>query len=451
MHNNATFRVLFSLFLLSLSINLSAQEQTGGEMRSLGLSALQALTVDPTHQTLTLTFNIQFNKAPSPFIAAYVHFPATDNGSASIRWSADGSQWSEWETCRRDPHTSDETVTACVPLFLDKSAKKVALHLQGEVAAAFQKDHKNAKLLLFNPEMPAVNDVVKPIQTASQERGANCGNPDIQPRSVWNAPTLPATCQTRTNVTHLIVHHSATSNTSANWAATVLAIWRGHIDRAFCDVGYNYLIDPNGVIYEGRVAPDALNIQGAHFCGTNSNTMGVCLLGDYTNVQPTEATLNSLVQLLTWRSTNLGIDVIGTLFHHSSGLTLNRISGHRDGSCATSCPGNMNYPLLPQIRERVKNCTNLVSVKDAASLIDQFNVTPNPTAGLFTIQLALRQPHPVLIRVYNNLGQLVHSTDATQPADWFRTDIDLSEQTPGFYYVRAWIGDREVSRRLVIN
>lgn len=448
MFSSATFRILLPLFLLSLPITLPAQERTGGEMLRLKLDDLRA--IDVAQPALSLTFDVKFRKAPSPFIAAYVHLPATDKGQTSIRWSADGEQWSDWENFKGDPHISDETVMASVPIFLDKNAKKIQIRSQNRAIAAFADGDKNTQILLFNPDMPEINEVAKPAQSSAQERGVNCGTPDIQPRSVWNAPTLPATCQTRTTVTHLIVHHSATSNTSANWAATVLAIWRGHIDRAFCDVGYNYLIDPNGVIYEGRVVPEALNIQAAHFCGTNSNTMGVCLMGDYTSIQPSEATLNSLVQLLAWRSTNLNIDVIGTLFHPSSGLTLNRISGHRDG-CATSCPGDMNYPLLPQIRERVKNCTNSVSAKDAASIVDRFSVTPNPTSGLFTVQLELRQPQPVLVRVYNSLGQLVHSTDATQPTDLFRTDIDLTEQTAGFYYVRAWAGDREVSQRLIVN
>jgi N-acetylmuramoyl-L-alanine amidase/Secretion system C-terminal sorting domain len=451
MYRSATFRIFLPILLLLLSETLSAQNQTVGDLRRLELKDLKALAIDPAQQTLSLTYDVPFSKAPSPFIAACIHLPASTNGSASIRYSVDGQQWSDWEICKPDPHVSDEAVSISVPLFLDKSAQKVQIRLQGEAAKAFQNDDKNAQLLLFNPEMPAVNELAKPVHSPTKERGNNCGTPEIQTRAMWNAPTLPATCQTRTNVTHLIVHHSATANTSANWAATVLSIWRFHTTSSgFCDVGYNYLIDPNGVIYEGRIAGEALNIQGAHFCGTNSNTMGVCLLGDYTSVQPTEATLNSLVQLLAWRSTNLGIDVIGTLFHPSSGLTLNRISGHRDG-CATSCPGDMNYPLLPQVRERVKNCTNPVSAKDAASVVDRFNITPNPTDGLFSIQLELRQPQPVRIHVYNNLGQLVHNTDATQPTDLFRTDIDLSGQTAGFYYVRAWAGDREVSKRLIVH
>ena len=119
--------------------------------------------------------------------------------------------------------------------------------------------------------------------------------PAVVSRTSWGCPDGQGSGWTPqyTTVTHLIVHHSATANTSSDWAATVRSIWNFHTnDRGWGDVGYNYLIDPNGVIYEGRAGGD--NVIGAHFSCQNGGTMGVCMLGTFTSVSPTAAALSSL-------------------------------------------------------------------------------------------------------------------------------------------------------------
>jgi hypothetical protein len=125
------------------------------------------------------------------------------------------------------------------------------------------------------------------------------------------------------------------------------------MSNGWSDIGYNWLIDPSGTIYQGRAWVDSNdNALGAHFCGFNRNTMGVCMLGDFTSITPTDAALKSLVRLLAYRASANGIDVRARSFHASSGRDLNNISGHRDG-CSTECPGDALYPLLPTLRNRV--------------------------------------------------------------------------------------------------
>ncbi len=170
------------------------------------------------------------------------------------------------------------------------------------------------------------------------------GCPDGQ-SSRWN-PSY-------TNVTHLIVHHSATANSEAEWAAVVRTFWTWHaINNGWGDIGYNFLVDPNGVVYEGRAGGN--NAIGAHFCGYNGRTMGVCVIGTYTSVKPTDSAIASLVKILTWKSNLEGIDPAGTSYHQSSNKTIKNISGHRDG-CATECPGTQLYNYLPSVRNEVKN------------------------------------------------------------------------------------------------
>jgi uncharacterized protein (TIGR03437 family) len=182
--------------------------------------------------------------------------------------------------------------------------------------------------------------------------------PPVVTRTEWGCPDGQVTTHgslSYTTVTHLIVHHTFSPSGAINgdWAAAVRAIWNFHVfSNGWADVGYNYVIDQNGVIYEGRSGGD--NVTGAHFCGTNAGTMGVVIIGDFTAATPPAAALNSLKKILAWKADQRGIDPTGRSRHNSSGRDLNHISGHRDG-CATACPGDAFYPILAGIRADVKN------------------------------------------------------------------------------------------------
>lgn len=161
-----------------------------------------------------------------------------------------------------------------------------------------------------------------------------------------------------TTVTHAIIHHSATSNNSQYWPGQVAAIYDFHTTpngqggAGFCDIGYNYLVDPNGFVYIGRGGGDG--VIGAHMCGNNSNTMGVCVLGTFNNISPTEDALAGLVLLLGEKFCQFNIDPQGASFINNDGpsLIMENISGHLDG-CSfgyTVCPGNQLYSQLDLIR-----------------------------------------------------------------------------------------------------
>lgn len=279
----------------------------------------------------------------------------------------------------------------------------------------------------------------QPENSLSDRSACSCPQPDYQDRNDWcpagNCPPDPTPVPT--TVGFLIVHHSAGTNTSTDWAAVVRSIWDYHVNvRGWDDIGYNWLVDPNGVLYEGR-GDDKL---GAHFCGTNGGTMGVCMMGDFTNVTPTASAIGRLEDLLAWKSCDVDIDPLETAFHPSSGLTIHRISGHRDG-CATSCPGDLFYPLLPAIRQEVRefidNGCELQPVDGPSQL----------TAALINydqVQLdwldnSDSEESYVLERSksFNNNFQVI----ATLPANTIGFfDLDVEPQTGYFYRVKAMNG-----------
>jgi hypothetical protein len=154
-----------------------------------------------------------------------------------------------------------------------------------------------------------------------------------------------------TKVTHLIVHHSAGTNSSNNWKGVVASIFDFHVNtNGWQDVGYNWLIDPNGVIYEGRGGGD--NVRGAHMCGYNNQTMGVCMLGNFELIEPSIAMMQSLQQLLAYKACKESIAPTGSSNIVSHTGFMKNISGHKEG-CApnyTSCPGKFLFAKMEAIR-----------------------------------------------------------------------------------------------------
>lgn len=198
--------------------------------------------------------------------------------------------------------------------------------------------------------------------------------PAFLSRTDWRCPDGQEGrgCMTEyTTVTHLIVHHSALTCEDGDWQNAVLDIWKLHTHtNGWDDLGYNFLIDPGGVIYEGRAGGD--NVRGAHFICANDNTMGVVLLGDFRELEPTEQAIRSLIELLSWKCQREGIDPRGKSFHQGTKLHLNNIAGHRDGNVApadsgacpkgTECPGDRLYQLLSAVRATVH--TRLESLEE---------------------------------------------------------------------------------------
>jgi hypothetical protein len=182
--------------------------------------------------------------------------------------------------------------------------------------------------------------------------------PPVVTRTEWECPEGEGSLRGSlkyTTVTHLIVHHTAmgVETPDSDWPALARSIWKFHVlERGWADIGYNYLIDPNGVIYEGRAGGD--NVIGAHFSGVNAGTMAVALLGDFTTEAPTAKALNSLKEVLAWKCDQRDLDPEGRSLHEASQFILNTISGHRDGPKPTECPGEALYILLPAIRAEVK-------------------------------------------------------------------------------------------------
>ena len=192
------------------------------------------------------------------------------------------------------------------------------------------------------------------------------GAPAIITRTQWGGDSVtPRSGPSFGQVQLAFVHHTVNANEYGpeDSAAIVLGIARYHRDHnGWNDIGYNFLVDKYGQIFEGRAGGIELAIVGAQAQGFNSVSTGVACLGTYTSVAQTEPGMDALARLIGWKLSLHGIPVDGAVTVTSAGgetnryragtpVTFQRISGHRDGN-ATACPGDILYTQLPDLRVR---------------------------------------------------------------------------------------------------
>lgn len=190
--------------------------------------------------------------------------------------------------------------------------------------------------------------------------------PRVISREEWGA--RPPACQPDVAQTLVgaVVHHTAGSNDYADVAQAMQQI-RGdqayHIDgRGWCDIGYNFIVDKWGNVYEGRDGSLTSPVIGVHAGGFNTGTIGVSMLGDYSTLAPPPAAQEAVAQIVAWRLAAYDRDPSATMTYRTPGgensryaagaeVRLPVVFAHRDVSL-TACPGTAGYQTLPALRTR---------------------------------------------------------------------------------------------------
>ena len=161
----------------------------------------------------------------------------------------------------------------------------------------------------------------------------------------------------------LTVHHTDTVNDDPDPAATVRAIYEYHaITNDWGDIGYHFLIDEAGRIYEGRYSgddgipahdADGKVVTAFHTGGFNSGNLGIALLGTLIDQGPTAAAKRSLTRLISVLTRFHGLDPQAKVTYTNpvNGVKkdVTTVGGHRDWM-ATDCPGATMYALLDEVR-----------------------------------------------------------------------------------------------------
>jgi uncharacterized protein with LGFP repeats len=217
----------------------------------------------------------------------------------------------------------------------------------------------------------AVNSALRSIASVATA-GAAPSEPEIVPREEWGAPRQEGGCRPRGGplygkVKAATVHHTVTSNDyeRADASAIVLGICRFHrFGNGWNDVGYNFLVDRFGNVYEGRSGGVKKAVVGAHAQGFNAQTTGIASIGTHTDTPISAEAKDAFVELIAWKLALHGSKAAGKTRLRSSGgsvsrypagrrIGVKRVFGHRRVN-ATVCPGGRLKRQLGRIRDQAQ-------------------------------------------------------------------------------------------------
>lgn len=270
--------------------------------------------------------------------------------------------------------------------------------------------------------------------------------PDMIDQSIWRQG-LPEPHYDRIHntVRNIIIHHSATSNLVTDYTSAIRNIYLYHTGvNHWSDIGYNYVVAPDGSIYKGRdpgIYPQD-EVLGAHFCSSNTGTMGICVLGTYTNVGPSDTSMRSLEKLLVWKLAKDRLDPLGVT-PHPLNTDLDVICGHRNG-CVTLCPGDSLYAELFVLRSRVYETMILLGNGQeeimAANRDQPVRIYPNPAADQLTIESSADIQG---IRVLDSFGRLVMNREGGT------RHLNISRLANGWYQLIIILPDQPYSQKFI--
>jgi N-acetylmuramoyl-L-alanine amidase len=335
---------------LTTSLAFTTQQDIAFSSRGLTI-AMNKSTAALTSEKLPVTLD-----APAPFLALSAKWSSVISKAAkltvSVRASTNGINWSAWQLSSLD---GDPRTQAGLFFFAPEN-KFIQYRIEMERDAQLQAP------LMQSLQFRFISPGATPQMELTTLRASQ-----LLTRAQWHCPSSNFQSKPQTaRINHLIVHHTATANDATDWPAVVRTIWNFHaVTNGWRDVGYHYLIDPNGVMYEGRAGGE--KVAGIHFSCCNTGTLGIAMLGNYLTTAPSEAAVQSLQTLLATKCQQLGLDPLGASFHASTGLKLPHIAGHLDANaskshhvCAgTHCPGETLYAMLPMIRKTVAQTVSL--------------------------------------------------------------------------------------------
>jgi hypothetical protein len=180
----------------------------------------------------------------------------------------------------------------------------------------------------------------------------------IWPRDSW-APGPPTGPLAAEEVRFLLVHHTAenTEHTAAQVPSILAAMYAFHTGpKGWHDIAYNFLVDREGGVWEGRAGSLAGPVAADATGGSQGFDQLVCFIGDFTSVTPTPAALDAGNRTLAWLSQRYSIDTSAgakvsfvsrgsNKWPAGARVTTSTIAGHREMS-TTACPGNAFYPYV---------------------------------------------------------------------------------------------------------
>ena len=299
--------------------------------------------------------------------------PKTEDRAVFMR-TRTASGWSDWREVEQagdgpDANSSEHRAASRAysdGQWLDAGTDEVQVRVDPPAgagrAAAAAVAASGLEAHMITPDLTATPGTEGPragVATAATAR------PRIISRAAWGAKESirRAAPDYSDTVKAAFVHHTVQSNSysPSESAALVRSDYLYHVrTRGWNDIGYNFLVDRYGRVFEGRYGGVTRAVLGAHAGGFNTNSTGVALLGTFTTARPTGPMLAGLNRLLAWKLDLTHVDPRGRTVLRSAGgantrypagrrVVVNTILGHRSTSY-TTCPGDPTIARLGAIR-----------------------------------------------------------------------------------------------------
>ncbi len=265
--------------------------------------------------------------------------------------------------------------------------------------------------------------------------------PKIYSRAQWGAneklreQSAPSYGTVKTG----FIHHTVNANSysSAQVPALLRGIYAYHTQsRGWRDIGYNYLVDRFGRIWEGRYGGVDRAVVGAHTLGYNEVSFAMSAIGNFDIASPPQAVLDAYAKLFAWKLSTY--DIAANKSHYKVKSTyLNAINGHRDVG-QTACPGRYLYAKIPGIRTAARKIqlgagSEAPPATPAPAVFTSPTQTPLPAvaqptkialpsarnlAGDANPDLVLKERTTGAIRVVRTGGQTAFEHSVSTPGNW---------------------------------
>lgn len=384
-----TFTVLFiGLSVLAL-MNTATADETGTRSGAFEHTptdvALATLVSSAPTEYISPEFTAQF-----PFNGIGLTWSGSVTDGVDFALQIDDGEWYNLELQGNDAKDQTESfVTA--PLFVE--GQRVRYKITGEHREAV----RNVEMIYFDSTVPPYHSLANTLKN-SFGRSIQSST-DVISRSEWGADESYRTWEAEYETPDkILIHHTAGGDGGNDPAATIRGIYYWHaVVLGWGDIGYNYIIDPEGNIYEGRAGGDA--VIGAHTYNSDTDTnynvgsVGVALLGCYEQSEDacntvytmTASMQSALEQLIAEKSALFDFSPTGESTWY--GEQLPNVLGHRDID-STYCPGSTVHDQLDTIRTNAYQLYSTVQVRPYAASYNSSTIAASyPAAATADLSL----------------------------------------------------------------
>ncbi|WP_419997360.1 FG-GAP-like repeat-containing protein [Streptomyces boninensis] len=376
----ASRRLVWLALAAALASGAGVTAYAAGDADDTGAAAKAERPAD-THSVPLSDAGIVAKRDTAPFSSVSLTWQRSDadlHGTAQIRTrSAASGDWSGWrslgdktEAGAEGREAAEARLRGSTELTWTGAADGVEARIVGADGSTAEQLPAGLTLELIDPgtkaatEAQAAPDCNPPTSPLDPAPDSPVAAPNVISRAAWGANNnLECPPSYGTEVKAVVVHHTATTNSysCAGSAAQVRAIQQAHFANGWNDIGYNFLVDKCGRIFEGRGGGTTQPVVGAHDVGFNTDTVGIAYIGDTTTAKPSRAVHDAIARIAAWRLGQFGYDPEssvkltsgasdpGSKYQEGQSVTLPRIFRHQD-TFKTECPGAKLAPQIGLIR-----------------------------------------------------------------------------------------------------